>query len=133
MICTNMAGMVEEGLRIDNPTVKNLLDAGAMKIWGGEHKTATLIGNPETQGMVEGYKNFLDAEAMKIWRGEHKTSALVGNLGTSGSVFIRVFTSRAAAESYSGNRCCSWEGDIWLLCLLRSLCMTESSWEGDIW
>ena len=44
-----------------------------------------------------------------------------------------IFTSRAAAESYSGNRCCSWEGDIWLLCLLRSLCTTESSWEGDIW
>ena len=48
VVCTNMAGMVEEGLRIDNPTVKNLLETGAMKIWGGEHKTSTLIGNPGT-------------------------------------------------------------------------------------
>ena len=42
LICTNNGGMIAYRPSIVRP----LLAAGAKKIWGGEHKTSTLIGNP---------------------------------------------------------------------------------------
>ena len=42
-LCTNSGGMIMYNM----PVVNNLLDKGAKKIWAGEHKLATLIGQPK--------------------------------------------------------------------------------------
>ena len=48
-LCANDGGMVAAGANY--PAIQDLLAYGAVKIWGGERNTSTLIGSPDfTQG-----------------------------------------------------------------------------------
>ena len=48
-LCANNGGMVAAGANY--PAIQDLLAYGAVKIWGGERNTSTLIGSPDfTQG-----------------------------------------------------------------------------------
>ena len=48
-LCANDGGMLEIGM--GSPALQDLVAYGAVKIWGGERNTSTLIGSPDfTQG-----------------------------------------------------------------------------------
>ena len=44
-LCASDGGIVE--ISKDNPAIQALVANGAVKIWGGEHNTSTLIGSPD--------------------------------------------------------------------------------------